>query len=96
MPEIFPAREPGDPIGFQHAVLERSANLTEGTADMIADGKSDDLVVPATRANKTGTPVAEFVEGRKSPKGSVVELSPMFRTPSRRQHHWERHDDHDW
>ena len=30
----------------------RSANLSEGTADMNADGKSDDFVVPSTRTNK--------------------------------------------
>jgi hypothetical protein len=43
----FQAREPGDPISFRNAVwqyhcaAERSANLSEGTADMNADGKSD-------------------------------------------------------
>jgi len=31
----------------------RSANLSEGTADMNADGKSDGFVVPSTQANKT-------------------------------------------
>ncbi len=50
----------------------RPANLTEGTAGMYADGKSDDFIVPAKRANKTGTPAAEFVEGRRSPKRSHV------------------------
>jgi hypothetical protein len=88
MPETFQVREPGDPISFQHVVLKRSANLTEGTADMNADGKSDDFVLPATQANKAETSAAEFVEGRRSPKGSVIEWSSMFRTLSRIQHQW--------
>jgi len=58
-------------------VRGRSENLTEGTADMHADGKSDDFVVLSTRANKAATAVAESVEERRSPKGSVIELSPM-------------------
>ncbi len=65
----------------------RSANLSEGTADMNADGKSDDFVVPSTRTNKAATAVAESVEERKSPKGSVVELSSTYRTPSRITRH---------
>ncbi len=39
----------------------RPANLTEGTAGMNADGKSDDFVVLSTRANKAATAVAESV-----------------------------------
>ena len=39
---------------------------------MNANRKSDDFIVPTKRANKAGTPVAEFVEGRRSPKGSEV------------------------
>ena len=50
----------------------RPANLTEGTAGMYADGKSDDFVVLSTRANKAATAVAESVEERESPKGTVV------------------------
>ena len=65
----------------------RSANLSEGTADMNADGKSDDFVVLSTRTNKAATAVAESVEERKSPKGSVVELSSTYRTPSRITRH---------
>ena len=61
----------------------RVANLTEGTATTYADGKSDDFVVPSTRANKAATAVAESVEERESPKGSIVELPRTFRTPSR-------------
>jgi hypothetical protein len=74
MPNTFQVREPGEPISFQHVVLERSANLTEGTADMNADGKSDDFVLPAKQANKAETLVAELVEGRRSPKGSAGEF----------------------
>jgi hypothetical protein len=55
---------------------------------MNADGKSDDFVLPTTQANKARALVAEFAEGRRSPKGSVNELSSMFRTPSRIQHQW--------
>jgi hypothetical protein len=69
-------------------------NLTEGTVNMYAGGKSDDFVVPSTRANKAATAVAESVEERRSPKGSVAELLPMSRTPSRIQHHLEWHDGH--
>ena len=50
----------------------RSANLSEGTADMHADGKSDGSVVPTKRANKAGAPVAESVEERGPPKGNDV------------------------
>lgn len=72
----------------------RLVNLTEGTTNVYAGGKSDDFVVPSTRANKTATAVAESVEERRSPKGSVAELPPMFRTLSRIKHHLERHDGH--
>ncbi len=51
---------------------ERSANASGGTADMHAIGKSDGPIVPAKRANKTGTPAAESVEERGPPKGNVV------------------------
>ncbi len=50
----------------------RSANLTEGTADMHAGGKSDDFLVPSTRTNKAATAAAESVEARESPKRSHV------------------------
>jgi hypothetical protein len=69
----FQTREPGDPIGSSGRFRRsrgRSANLSEGTADMNAGGKSDDLVVPTKRANKAATAVAEPVEERRSPKGS--------------------------
>ena len=50
---------------------------------MHADGKSDDFIVPSTRANKAATAVAESVEERESPKGSIVDLSWTFRTQCR-------------
>ena len=57
-------------------------NLSEGTTDMYIDEKSDDSVLPAKRANKSRTLVAEFVEERESPKRSnVCRLS--LQTPSR-------------
>ena len=61
--EIPSASEPGS---------ERSENVTDGNSDMHAVGKSDDSIVPAKRANKTGTPAAESVEERGSPKGNVA------------------------
>ena len=88
------AREPGDPIGSSARGRGRLVNLTEDTANMYAGGKSDDFVVPSTRANKAAAAVAESVEERRSPKGSVVELLPMFRTLSRISHHLEWHDGH--
>jgi len=39
---------------------------------MNADRKSDGPIVPAKRTNKTGTPAAESVEGRGSPKGNAA------------------------
>ncbi len=65
----------------------RPANLTEGTAGMYADGKSDDFVVLSTRANKAAAAVAESVEERESPKGTIVELPWTFRTPRRTSRH---------
>ncbi len=52
----------------------RLVNVTEATANMYADGKSDDFIVPSTRANKAATAVAESVEERRSPKRSHVGL----------------------
>jgi hypothetical protein len=49
---------------------ERSENVSDGNADMHADRKSDGPIVPAKRANKTGTPAAELVEERGSLKGN--------------------------
>ncbi len=66
---------------------ERSVNLSEGTADMNADGKSHDSIVLSTRANKTATAVAESVEERESPKGRIVDQPWTYRTQSRSSRH---------
>ena len=66
------AREPGDPIGFRwatwlvHRTTERSANVTDGTADMNAHRKSDEPVVPATPANN-GAAEAPAESAEESP-----------------------------
>jgi RNA-directed DNA polymerase len=39
--------------------------------NMDADEKSDEGIVPMKRPNKGGSPPAEVVEGRPSPKGNV-------------------------
>ncbi len=39
--------------------------------DMHADRESDVSIVPAKRANKVGTPMAESVEEREAPKGNA-------------------------
>jgi hypothetical protein len=65
-------------VGFRrvgwhdHLPVERSANVTGGTADMNVHRKSDGPIVPAKRANKAGTPAAESVEERGSPKGNAA------------------------
>ncbi len=56
-------------------MVERSANVSDGTADMNANRKSDGPVVPAKRTNKTGTPAAESVEERGSPKGKALKTN---------------------
>ena len=63
---------------------------------MNAFGKSDDFVVLSTQVNKAATAVAESVKGRRSPKGSLAELSPMLQTLSRIEHQLEWHGNHDW
>ena len=74
----FQAREPGEPVGFHYRarpvarVGGRTENVTDGTAEMHADRKSHGPIVPAKRANKAGTPVAESVEERGSPEGTAA------------------------
>ena len=58
-----------------HAIVARSENASGGTGDMQVFGKSDDFVVPTKLANKTGTPVAESMEVRRSPKSSCVRFA---------------------
>jgi len=90
----IPSASGAKPLGG--SLLERPTNLSEGNVGMNAVGKSDDFVVPSTRANKTATAAAEPVEGRRSPKGSFAELSPMLRTQRRIEHQLEWHGNHDW
>ncbi len=65
---------------------ERSANVQDGTADMDAAGKSDELVVPTTQANKRGCDSC----GRSLPREGVRPRETCRgqhgRTP-RRKHH---------
>jgi hypothetical protein len=58
-----------------HLPLGRSEKATSRTADMHVTEESDDLVVPAKRANKAGTPAAESVEERGSTKGNRIRMT---------------------
>ena len=73
------------PASCATASMERSENVSDGKSDMNANRNSDDFVVPSTRGNKAGTPVADRVEERRSPKGSAVVLLEL-RTLSRIKH----------
>jgi RNA-directed DNA polymerase len=62
---------------------ERSVNVTDGTADMHEDGKSDEAVVPAKSANKAAAEaVAESMEERDSAERNAEQDVPR-RTLSR-------------
>ncbi len=62
---------------------ERSENVTDGNADMNANRKSDESVVPATSANKGAVEApAESIEERDSAKRNVDQAA-LHRTPSR-------------
>jgi RNA-directed DNA polymerase len=63
--------------------VERSENVSDGTADMNANRKSDESVIPATPANNGAaeTP-AESAEERDSAKRNA-EQAVLRRTPSR-------------
>jgi hypothetical protein len=65
---LVSAEETGN--AYQEA--ERSENVSDGTADMNANRKSDDPIVPAKWVNKAGTPVAESMEERGSLKGNAL------------------------
>ena len=55
---------------------ERSANVSGGTADVHTDGKSDESIVPAKRANKGAAEAsAESVEERDSAKRNVEQAA---------------------
>jgi hypothetical protein len=60
------------PAGHQPA--GRSEKASCRASDMYAAEESDDPIVPGKRTNKTGTPAAESVEGRGSPKGIPVSV----------------------
>jgi hypothetical protein len=73
--------------------LERSANVTDGKADMNAEENSDESIVPATSANNDGAerspaersvtePSAESIEERDSAKRND-EQTDLHRTPGR-------------
>ena len=52
--------------------------------DGLATEESDGLILPANRANKTGTPAAEHVEGRGSAKGNEIPMATrrtLYRVP---------------
>ncbi len=66
-----PKRENREIPSVSESCSERSENVSDGNPDMYAVGKSDDSIVPAKRTNKTGTPAAESVEERGSPKGNA-------------------------
>ena len=69
-----------------HGGAERSENLTEGTADMNANGKSDESILPTTSANKDGAELsAELSEGSGSTKRNA-EQTALSRTPGRKKH----------
>ena len=62
---------------------ERSVNVSDGTADMHAMGKSDGSIVPANPTNKDGAePSAESAEER-GPAKRNVDQPTLHRTPSR-------------
>ena len=63
--------------------MERSANATGGKADMHADRKSDESVVPATSANNDAAEApAESIEERDSTKRNAEQIA-LLRTQSR-------------
>ncbi len=64
---------------------ERSENVSDGNADMNANRKSDDSIVPAKRANKTRTLAAELAKERGSPKGNTNQKA----LPRTQSHHGE-------
>ncbi len=53
---------------------ERSGKAKRRTPDVHVAGESDGPIVPAKRANKTGTLVAESAEERGSPKGNALAI----------------------
>ena len=76
--------------GNAYQEVERSENISDGTAGMNANRKSDDPIVPAKWANKAGTPVAESMEERGSPKGNALaEIFASDTEPIIAEYDWE-------
>ena len=70
--------------------MQRSENVSDGTAGMNVNRKSDDPIVPAKWANKAGTPVAESMEERGSPKGNALaEIFASDTEPIIAEYDWE-------
>jgi hypothetical protein len=73
------------PLVSDSAESERFANVSDGTANMYADGKSHGSVVPATTTNNGGNEApAESDEGRDPAKRNA-EQGTLHRTPRRIQ-----------
>ena len=69
-----------------HIDGERSVNVADGTADMNADGKSDESIVPMNSANKDSAELsAESGEGSVSTKRNAGQTA-LSRTQSRIEH----------
>ena len=60
------------PVG--QSAAGRSEKAPCRASDMHAAEESDDPIVPGKRTNKTGTPAAEFVEGRGFTRGERVSV----------------------
>ncbi len=59
----------------EHSPMGRLVKATSRTANVYVTEEPDDLVVPAKRANKAGTPAAESVEERGSTKGNQIQTT---------------------
>jgi len=64
---------------------ERSANVSDGTADAHAGEKSDGAVVPAKSANNEAAEVSAESMEERAPAERNAEQSDSDRTPSRGQ-----------
>ena len=79
-----------DETGNAYQEAERPENVSDGTADTNVSRKSDDPIVPAKWANKAGTPVAESMEERGSPKGNALaEIFASDTEPIIAEYDWE-------
>ena len=70
---------------LHRGTVERSANVSDGNADMNANRKSDESVLPSTSANNDAAEAfAESIEERDSAKRNADQAA-LRRTPSRIQ-----------